>query len=156
MDAQHVAIGEVYTVEVSGQDAPVVIDEEHPDGGWVGTNQRTNRQVRIKTVERLGPIWGDEPDTEPEQDDTADEDMAEDVDTEKTMSAVDAAAQVLEETEEPLGTREIYERATEAGYWSSDGQTPWATIYSSIYREIKNDGDEARFVKVERGKFARR
>ena len=38
--------------------------------------------------------------------------------------------------------------------WSTNGKTPAATLYSSILREIQKKGDQARFVKTERGKFA--
>ena len=41
------------------------------------------------------------------------------------------------------------------GYWTSPGgQTPAATLYSALIREIAKKGAEARFVKVERGQFA--
>jgi hypothetical protein len=41
------------------------------------------------------------------------------------------------------------------GYWSSpNGQTPSATLYSAILRELKKKGAESRFKKIERGKFA--
>ena len=46
------------------------------------------------------------------------------------------------------------ERAFEKAYWTSDGKTPHATIYSAILREIQNKGERSRFRKVERGKFA--
>jgi hypothetical protein len=40
------------------------------------------------------------------------------------------------------------------GYWSSpNGQTPAATLYSAILREINVKGKESRFEKTERGKF---
>jgi hypothetical protein len=41
------------------------------------------------------------------------------------------------------------------GYWTTPGgQTPWATLYSSIAREIRDKGKESRFKKADRGKFA--
>ena len=43
------------------------------------------------------------------------------------------------------------------GYWSSPGgQTPAATLYSGILRELSTKGEQARFVKTDRGKFALR
>ena len=40
------------------------------------------------------------------------------------------------------------------GYWSSpNGQTPAATLYSAILREIKTKGKEAWFKKTDRGQF---
>jgi len=66
---------------------------------------------------------------------------------------VDAAAKVLEEAGEPLRCKTIVERAFAAGHWQSEGKTPAATIYSAMLREIQNKGNQARFRKVERGKF---
>ena len=41
------------------------------------------------------------------------------------------------------------------GYWTSPGgQTPEATLYSALIREIAKKGAESRFKKTERGKFA--
>ena len=70
------------------------------------------------------------------------------------MSGLDAAAKVLEEAGEPLSCKAIVERAFEKGYWRSDGETPHATIYAAILREIQKKGDGARFRKVGRGLFA--
>ncbi len=172
MKAEGVQIGDVYAVKVSGSIAPVVIDEEHSNGGWVGTNQETNRQVRIKTARRLRMPWdeylkggdGDEADTAPE---SAEEPEGEPeakkpekratrgktADEGATMSGLDAAAKVLEEADEPLRCKEIAERALEAGYWASDGKTPHATVYSAILRDMQKKGDESRFRKVGRGLF---
>jgi len=36
-----------------------------------------------------------------------------------------------------MNVREIVKVAFEKGYWHSDGQTPHATIYSAIIREIR-------------------
>ncbi|MFO7956308.1 MAG: winged helix-turn-helix domain-containing protein [Candidatus Brocadiia bacterium] len=173
MKQADVEIGEVYAVKVSGNICPVVIDEEHPNGGWVGTNQETNRQVRIKTAGRLRMPWdeyldqgdGDEADTTPE----STEEATGEPDAEKPkkratraktgdegakMSGLDAAAKVLEEADEPLRCKEIARRALEAGYWASDGKTPHATIYSAILRDMQKKGDESRFRKAGRGLFA--
>jgi len=48
-----VRIGETYTVKVSGQLAAVRITGASPYGGCVGTNTKTNREVRIRTAARL-------------------------------------------------------------------------------------------------------
>jgi hypothetical protein len=74
---------------------------------------------------------------------------------EKQLSALDAAAKVLEERGQPMNTRQLIEVMAQKGYWTSPGgKTPWATLYSAILREVTTDGDTARFVKTERGKFA--
>jgi hypothetical protein len=39
-------------------------------------------------------------------------------------------------------------------WMSPGGQTPHATLYSAIAREINTKGKDARFQKTERGKFA--
>jgi hypothetical protein len=75
----------------------------------------------------------------------------------KKPSGLDAAARVLAEAKEPMGVKEIVEVAAQKGYWKSPGgKTPHATVYSAIIREIATKGAEARFRKVERGKFASR
>ncbi len=72
----------------------------------------------------------------------------------KKMSAIDAAAKVLGESKEPLNTKEMVEKMSAKGYWSSPGgKTPHATLYSAILREIQNKGKDARFRKVDRGRF---
>ena len=74
----------------------------------------------------------------------------------KRTSALDAAAKVLAEAGEPLNTKQMIEAMSEKGYWTSPGgKTPHATLYSAILREINGKGSDSRFVKSERGKFAR-
>jgi len=73
---------------------------------------------------------------------------------EKRVSGLDAAAQVLRESDEPLTAKEIVETAEANGIWKSPGgKTPHATIFSAIIREIAKKGAESRFKKAERGKF---
>lgn len=69
-------------------------------------------------------------------------------------SALDAAAQVLAESKEPMGTKSMIEQMAAKGLWTSPGgQTPHATLYSAILREINTKGADARFVKTDRGRF---
>ena len=71
------------------------------------------------------------------------------------MSCIDAAAKVLTEKGEPMNCKEMIEAMASKGYWTTPGgQTPHATLYSSIAREIRDKGKESRFKKAERGKFA--
>ena len=73
----------------------------------------------------------------------------------KKVSCLDAAARVLAEAGEPLNAKQMIEAITTKGYWTSPGgKTPHATLYSAIMREIAVKGNEARFQKTERGKFA--
>jgi hypothetical protein len=71
----------------------------------------------------------------------------------KRPSGLDAAATVLAEAGTPLNTKEMVERMLATGMWTTGGKTPAATIYAAIIREIAAKGDQARFRKVERGKF---
>jgi len=52
-----------------------------------------------------------------------------------------------------MNTRAIVEKVLATGRWQTKGKTPAATLYSAIIREIAKKGDDARFEKVERGKF---
>jgi hypothetical protein len=70
------------------------------------------------------------------------------------LSALDAAAKVLAEAGQPMTTQEMIKVMAEKGYWKSPGgQTPHATLYSAILREIAAKGTASRFTKTERGKF---
>jgi hypothetical protein len=71
------------------------------------------------------------------------------------LSALDAAARVLQEAGTPLSCQEMITAMAEKGYWSSpQGRTPSATLYSAILRELKTKGAAARFRKTDRGRFA--
>jgi len=71
------------------------------------------------------------------------------------MSALDAAAKVLQEAGEPMNAREMIEEMAAKGYWTSPGgKTPQATLTSAIAREIATKGKESRFEKSSRGHFA--
>jgi hypothetical protein len=73
----------------------------------------------------------------------------------KRVSAIDAAAQVLASSKEPMNCMALVEAMATKGLWSSpNGKTPHATLYSAIIREIATKGKEARFVKKDRGIFA--
>jgi hypothetical protein len=75
-------------------------------------------------------------------------------DRHKKLSALDAAAKVLGESKDPMNCQEMIAAMAAKGYWNSPGgQTPHATLYSAILREVKAKGKEARFAKSERGKF---
>ena len=69
------------------------------------------------------------------------------------MSGLDAAAKVLAEAGGPLGCKEMVERMLTKGLWKTSGKTPAATIYAAIIREIAKKGKDARFRKVDRGRF---
>ncbi len=84
----------------------------------------------------------------------------------KRLSALDAAAQVLQglpvkEAKSGLSSQDLIDRMTAAGLWTSPGgQTPAATLYAAMIREIASKGGASRFVRLEsadgsaRGRFA--
>jgi len=72
----------------------------------------------------------------------------------KRVSAIDAAAQVLQTSGVAMNSKEMIAALLEQGLWTSPaGKTPHATLYSAILREIGHKGEAARFRKVERGRF---
>jgi hypothetical protein len=75
----------------------------------------------------------------------------------KKVSALDAAAKVLDGAAGPLNCQEMIQQMAAKGYWTSPGgKTPQATLFSAILREIQTKGDRSRFEKAERGKFTLR
>jgi HB1, ASXL, restriction endonuclease HTH domain len=74
----------------------------------------------------------------------------------KKLSALDAAAKVLDESGQPMSCKEMIEAMAQKRYWSSPGgKTPASTLYSGIIKEISTKGKESRFQKTDRGRFAR-
>ncbi|MFY9224761.1 MAG: hypothetical protein WAQ98_18970 [Blastocatellia bacterium] len=55
MKAKDVVIGEVYEVKVSGKLTNVKVTKACNNGGWVGINLATNREIRFRTGARLRP-----------------------------------------------------------------------------------------------------
>jgi hypothetical protein len=66
---------------------------------------------------------------------------------------LDAAVQILAKAKEPMSCKAIVEQAIKEGLWSTGGKTPHATLYSAVIREIARKGKDARFEKVDRGRF---
>jgi hypothetical protein len=70
------------------------------------------------------------------------------------LSAIAAAARVLDETGRAMTCPELITAMAAKGYWKSPGgKTPAATLYAAIHQEIKIKGADARFRKTARGKF---
>ena len=69
------------------------------------------------------------------------------------LSGLDAAAQILAKSKEPMGCKDMAEQAIAKELWSPGGKTPHATLYAAIIREIARKGKGARFAKVDRGRF---
>jgi hypothetical protein len=72
----------------------------------------------------------------------------------KRVSALDAAAQVLAASGEPMRAKEMIAAMEAKSPWKSPGgKTPEATLYAAIIREIAAKGDKARFKKHDKGVF---
>lgn len=190
MKKDEVKIGETYTAKVSDKVVPVRIDKENPRGGWDATNLVTNKQIRIKSAQRLrsrvsasatdADTGTQKPAAKPpikkkltaaerkarRQQPSAKADKPTpaakkaDAPKEKKLSLIDAAVQVLGNSGgtsggEPMSTKQMVAQITEQNLWSprSGGKTPHATLYSAILRELQKKGKDARFQKVERGRF---
>jgi HB1, ASXL, restriction endonuclease HTH domain len=77
--------------------------------------------------------------------------------TVRKLGVLSAAHQVLSASATPMTSQEMIAAMAEQKLWSSpNGKTPAQTLYAAIIREIANKGDDARFTKTERGKFAAR
>ena len=73
----------------------------------------------------------------------------------KRVSALDAAAAVLQKADKPMRAQDLIAAMGEQGLWTSPaGATPHATLYAAMMREIAAKGDAARFKKVDRGMFS--
>ena len=53
MKKRDVVLGQVYAVKVSGCLQPVRVIAEGPHGGWVGRNENTGREIRIRSAAKL-------------------------------------------------------------------------------------------------------
>lgn len=163
MRKNEVEVGKVYRMKVGNQVTEVRLTAENPHGGWDGVNVATKRKVRIKSPQRLRGLAQGQParskaaEATPEAAATSEGTVPvkpkRSKAKERRPSGLAAAAQVLADAGEPLSTKQMVERMLERGLWSTGGKTPAATIYSAIIREIAEKGDQARFRKVERGRF---
>jgi hypothetical protein len=69
-------------------------------------------------------------------------------------SLLNEAVAVLKESGQPMSAKAMVEAVLAKGKWTTKGKTPAATLYASILREIQKKGDQARFVKTDRGRFS--
>jgi hypothetical protein len=53
MKKRDITLGQVYAVKVSGRIQPVRVIAESPYGGWLGRNEETGREVRIRSAAKL-------------------------------------------------------------------------------------------------------
>lgn len=167
MQQTDVQLGETYLVKVAGNWVPVQITENHPSGkGWNGTTT-TGKTIRIASAQRLQQkLNDDDGDTaKPKAKHakaTTDTTSASKHDTGKRvatddtpMSLISAAAHILAQGKrDPMRCKDIVEQAISQNLWQpGKGLTPASTLAAAIMREIKDKGDDSRFIKADRGKF---
>ena len=157
MEKADIKISSIYAMKVGKNTVGIRIMSQNLDGHWVGVNVNTNKEVIIKSPDRLCGLYhakanratqGIKNTAEPSKDATRKQEH-----TSSKPGGLSAAVRVLQEANEPLNCQEMIKRMLEKGYWKTEGKTPSATIYSAILREIKEKGTDARFRKTERGKF---
>ncbi len=160
MKKNEIEIGGLYTAKVSDRIVKVRIDSTNTHGGWNATNTATGKRIRIKSAQRLRKaVAGDDtgPDVQLPESPEGKKRKSKTVGSKqkpKKTSALDAAAQVLQQAGKPMRAQELIAAMTEHGLWSSPGgKTPQATLYAAIIREIAVKGEAARFRKAERGQF---
>lgn len=69
---------------------------------------------------------------------------------------IESAYQVLKEKGTPLSAEEITKIAFEKNLIETSGKTPAATMGARIYMDIKKNGNNSLFTRIERGKFGLR
>ncbi len=70
------------------------------------------------------------------------------------LSCLDAAAEILKTSGQPMRCKELVEAMEAKGLWASTAPTPHQTLASALMREVKVKGDKSRFRKADRGQFA--
>jgi len=158
MKKADVKLGKTYTAKVSNRIVPVRIDAVHSVGGWVATNLKTNKKVRIKSAQRLRGFY--HATTAKRAVGAANNAKSnKQVDTGRRgakqgrPSVLDVAARLLGEAGEPLSCQAMINIMIERKLWKTSGQTPANTLNAAIRREINAMGSASRFRKVERGLF---
>ena len=166
MKTNEVKVGGTYTARVSDRLVSVRIDSAHSKQGWNATNTATGKRIHIKNAQRLRghakpgavakaadakpAVVAKAPGAKP----GAKKD-AKFAGKPKRLSALDAAAQVLQKAAKPMTSKALIAAMAEQKLWTSPkGKTPHATLNAAMLREIGSKVDKARFKKVGRGLFA--
>lgn len=170
MKPTDIHIGSVYDLKVGRNTTPVRIMQAAPAGGWEAVTLSGNKPVAIQSADRLVGLHspkkaptsaqGAKSSTKPAKAATQPQSAstAHRAPTSakiKRVSALDAAARVLSEAEEPQTCPQLIDTMAAKDYWKSkSGKTPANTLYAAMAKEIRTKGKESRFQKVGRGQFA--
>ena len=139
-------------------DMPAPTETVHADAGPTPISPLCPAEAAEPPAEPTAEAAGDAMPTTPQEASMATTDRAAEAATPTDkLSALDAAAKVLGESGQALSCPELITVMAAQGYWHSPkGRTPARTLYSAILRELKSKGNQSRFVKSQRGKFALR
>ena len=136
---ENIRVGTRGTVKVGRNEVKVKVVGKAPNGGWK-VKTESGKEMTVKNIT-----------TEAKAEAPAEKKAA----PERKLSLVNAAAAVLERSDEPMTVRRMIDAAKEQKLWEPGaGKTPEQTLYSAILREIKAKGESSRFVKSARGLFA--
>jgi len=183
MKTNEIELNECYMAKITDRVVPVQIISEHPRGGWNAVNMATTRKCRIKSARKLRSraTKAQIRDANDQMIKTTNTKYAEKAlkqattaikkteattDTKKVKNATCAntanhkreglltiAARILTNASEPMSCKAIVHEAITKMGWTTKGKTPHCTLYAAIIREIANEGENARFIKVDRGQF---
>lgn len=144
---ENIRVGTRGTIKVGRNEVKVKVVGKAPNGGWkVKTESGKEMTVKNITTEAKAEAPAEKK-AAPERKPAAPA-------GERKLSLVNAAAAVLERSDEPMTVRRMIDAAKEQKLWEPGaGKTPEQTLYSAIMREIKAKGDASRFVKDARGHF---
>lgn len=164
MRAENVKVGQEYLCQVGKNSVRVTLVAVSPKGQMTVQSVASKKKFQVADAARLSPAsaaateGGAQASREAKRQGKTAKGAAHGQEAAKTRKTglLDAALQVLREAGQPMNTKEMVDAVLAKGLWKSDGKTPAATLYSSILRELQKKGDQARFVKTERGKFAAR
>ena len=152
-------VGEIANARVGRNLVEVEIIEDCGNGNYKVKSVSSGRKFNTSRLEKINNNQMEDA-TMPEDtiNTTAEAEVNAEVDTpnpapecatakkEKKVSLLDLAAKILADTGEALNCKELVAKAKETG-WVSTGKTPEQTLYSGIFREIKEKGEASRFKK---------
>ena len=153
-------IGEIARAKVGRNLVEVEIIEDCGNGNYKVKSVSSGREFNTSRLEKINNNHQMEEAIMPEDNITtnAEAETNAEVDTpnpapecatakkEKKVSLLDLAAKILADTGNALNCKELVAKAKETG-WESTGKTPEQTLYSGIFREIKEKGEASRFKK---------
>ncbi len=151
--ANEITVGTMVVAKVGRNEIPVeVIAAE--DGTYTVKN-KTGKEFKTRRIEAMPMESNDAVTTSNEAiESKQDQNCHERGSLSGKMSLLNAAVEVLRNSDKPLNTREIVGKAVADGLWNpTEAKTPEQTLYGAVFREIATK-ENPRIVKsAEKGKF---